>query len=58
MKIYIYRPDMAKINLNCLYTPKGKPYWEAKEREKELKEKIEEIEDVIKWQKQNKNKRG
>lgn len=56
MKIWIYRPDMAKIRLDCLYTPKGKQYWEAKEREKELKEKIEEAEDFIRWQKKNKNK--
>ena len=47
---------MAKIRLDCLYTPKGKLYWEAKEQEKETKEKIEEMKDLIRWQKQNKKK--
>ena len=51
MKIYIYRPDMAKINLNLLYTPQGKPYYESRERDKELKDKKEELEEIIRWQK-------
>ena len=47
---------MAKINLNCLYTPKGKPYWEDKEREKENRNKAEEIKDLLRWQKATKGK--
>lgn len=42
---------MAKINLNLLYTPQGKPYYESRERDKELKDKKEELEEIIRWQK-------
>lgn len=51
MKIYIYRPDMAKIRPELLYTPKGKPFFESRQDEKETRDKIEELKDIIRWQK-------
>ena len=51
MKIYIYRPDMAKIRLDLLYTPKGKPYYEDRQDIKEIKDKIEELQEIVRWQK-------
>lgn len=57
MKIYIYRPDMAKIRPELLYTPHGKPFFEDRQAMKETKDKIEEIEDYIRWNNLNKGKR-
>lgn len=45
MKIWIYRPDVARINPHLLFSPKGKPFIESKEDERELKNKIEELKD-------------
>lgn len=50
-KIYIYRPDTAKINLNLLYTIKGEPYFESRDRDKELRDKIEDLQEIIRYQK-------
>lgn len=51
MKIYIYRPDMAKIRPELLFTPKGKPFYEDRQDNKDIRDKIEDIRDVIRWQK-------
>lgn len=51
MKIYIYRPDMAKINPNLLFTPKGRPYFEDRQQMKENRDKIEELKELVRWQK-------
>ena len=51
LKIYIYRPDMAKINPNLLYTVHGRPYFEDRESEKELKDRVEELEEELFWKK-------
>lgn len=56
-KIYIYRPDMAKINPNLLFTPRGKPYFESRERDKELREQIEDIREELLWKKNKPLKR-
>lgn len=57
MKIYIYRPDLAKIRTDLLYTPKGKPYHESRQEDKEIRDQIENLRDLIKWQKLNKPRR-
>lgn len=54
MKIWIYRPDLPKIRMDYLYSPKGTPYWQYIQKEKENKEKIEELKDIIRWNKLNK----
>lgn len=51
IKIYIYRPDTAKINPNLLYTIKGVPYFESRDRDKELRDKIEDLQEIIRYQK-------
>ena len=51
INFYIYRPDAAKINPNLLYTVKGRPYFEDRDREKELKDKIENLRDEIQLKK-------
>lgn len=43
MRFWIYRPDVYKINPHLLYSPKGQPYLEVKEKEDEIREKIEEV---------------
>jgi len=50
-KVYIYRPDMAKINPNLLYTLKGRPYYEARERDKEIEDQIEDLKDRLDYKK-------
>jgi len=50
-KVYIYRPDMAKIRPDLLYTLKGKPFFEDRQETKEIKDKIEDIRDMLVWQK-------
>lgn len=57
MKIYIYRPDLAKIRPELLYTPKGKPYFEHRQELKETKDRIEELEDIIRWKKLNRTRK-
>ena len=52
LKIYIYRPDMARINPNLLFTPKGRPYFESRERDKELRDKEEQLVDELNFKKQ------
>jgi hypothetical protein len=51
VKIYIYRPDMAKIHPNLLFTPKGRPYFEDRQQMKENRDKIEELKELVRWQK-------
>lgn len=51
LKFYIYRPDMAKINPNLLYTPKGRPFFEDRDREKELEDRVEDLKEEIRWKK-------
>ncbi|MBO7712272.1 MAG: hypothetical protein J6S85_02140 [Methanobrevibacter sp.] len=51
LKIYIYRPDMAKINPNLLFTPRGNPYFESRDREKELRDKCDELRDELELKK-------
>lgn len=51
MNIYIYRPDMAKIRPDLLYTPKGKPYFEDRQEIKETKDELEELREIIRWRK-------
>lgn len=57
MKIYIYRPDMAKIRPDLLYTPRGKPYYESRQDDREIRAKIEDLRDALRWQKLNKPRR-
>lgn len=52
LKIYIYRPDMARINPNLLFTPKGRPYFESRDRDKELRDKEEQLVDELNFKKQ------
>lgn len=51
LKIYIYRPDMARINPNLLFTIKGQPYFESRDRDKELRDKAEQLKEELDWKK-------
>jgi hypothetical protein len=42
---------MAKIRPELLFTPKGKPFYEDRQDNKDIRDKIEDIRDVIRWQK-------
>jgi len=50
-KVYIYRPDMAKINPNLLFTLKGRPYYEDRERMKETEDEIKDLKENLRWKK-------
>ena len=51
IRCYIYRPDMAKIRPDLLYTPKGRPFFEDRQEIKETKDNVEELRDIIRWKK-------